>query len=314
MKSIIGSQAQVDRKGKPSRATSSGLTTRGWNPPSGLSPLHACTTAAPVPRSARSAFTLIELLVVIAIIAILAGMLVPALSMAKAKAQGIACLNNLKQLQLAWHMYADDNNELMPSNVDSAQGGVDRTLPGSWVLGDAQLDTALTNIQSGTLYPYVRTPGVYRCPSDRSLITGSQKKPRLRSYSLQNALNRIIPVGGSWVEDPPYVTYRKLSGIPMPSPSVLQVFIEEEEQSISLGAFSFYLKDAGLWGGLPADRHGRGGAVSHADGHAELRHWRWPKRNRDWGDKVLMGPDLEDYKFMTSGRPRERDYVPSWWK
>ena len=123
----------------------------------------------------------------------------------------------------------------------------------------------------------------------------------------------MLPVGGPWLDDPPYLTYRKLNSIPMPSPSVLQVFIDEEEGSISGGSFSFNFKVNALWGDLPADRHGQGGVVSHADGHAEQRHWRWPKRNRSIFDMVRNTADLADFKFLWLGRPRESDYTPAWW-
>src|SRR6185369_6738433 len=108
---------------------------------------------------ARPGFTLIELLVVIAIISILAALLLPALSKAKARGQSIACLNNLKQMQLAWLTYTDDNQDVMPLNWLDATGWYD--LPGSWVLRNAGLEAGLTNITSGTLYPYVRNVRSY---------------------------------------------------------------------------------------------------------------------------------------------------------
>ena len=238
------------------------------------------------PLATSLGFTLIELLVVIAIIAILAGMLLPALGKAKQKAQGIACLNNLKQLQLAWHMYADDNGELMPPNVFGDNGsGEWRNLPGSWVLGNAQVDTTATNIQAGVLFPYARSLGAYRCPADRSLTKAVRdRRLRLRSYSLTGGLNPVYPGSGSIFDDIPYRHYRKLSGVPLPSPTGLQVFIDESERTISSGGFLWWSKDEGRWGNLPADRHGRAGGLSYADGHAEIRRWLAPKHDRDLGD------------------------------
>jgi len=99
----------------------------------------------------------------------------------------------------------------------------------------------------------------------------------------------------------------------LPGPSGLQVFIDEQENSIEAGDFAWVSADSGTWGGIPADRHNQSGVVSLADGHAELRHWRWPKRNRPAFDTVKNKADLEDFKFMNSGRPRTGDYIPSWW-
>src|SRR5690348_172928 len=106
----------------------------------------------PLLRSEMPAFTLIELLVVIAIIAILASMLLPALAAARAKGESVACLNNLKQLQLAWQIYADDNNDWMAPNIARELGGVYTAIPGSWVTGNAQRDVDVTNIANGVLF------------------------------------------------------------------------------------------------------------------------------------------------------------------
>src|SRR5690349_12004363 len=118
----------------------------------------------------RTGFTLIELLVVIAIIAILAAMLLPVLANAKSKSQDISCRNNLRQLQLCWNMYVDDNNQAMPPMSDwlnAASNGAESREP-TWAVGDAVNDLTTSNLQRGLLFPYNRSAGIYRCPADKT--------------------------------------------------------------------------------------------------------------------------------------------------
>lgn len=257
-------------------------------------------------RPARG-FTLIELLVVIAIIAILAAMLLPALAKAKARAHGIACLGNVRQLQVAWLMYAEDHNQVMPPHSPVNVGGVWRDIHPSWVLGNAQVDGNLTNIASGLLFPYTRSAGIYACPADRSTapVPGGIKQRRIRSYTSQGALN---PLSG-WGPAPPYILCIKLTDIPRPSPSGLMVMIEANASSITCAGYDWWFgawNGSGPWGTLPSDRHQLKGCISYADGHASLIKWKAAKENRPPGDPVRGRADIEDMLVMLEGRPRSR--------
>src|SRR5688572_13639027 len=145
-------------------------------------------------NSRERGFTLIELLVVIAIIAILAAILLPALSSAKAKGQGIACLNNLRQLTLCWTLYTDDNDGRLPPNNVTGNFGQAASAD-SWITGNAREDSSVTNIQKGVLYKYNTAVGIYRCPSDHSTVVGARSTTlrRFRSYSMSTGLAHDSP-------------------------------------------------------------------------------------------------------------------------
>jgi prepilin-type N-terminal cleavage/methylation domain-containing protein/prepilin-type processing-associated H-X9-DG protein len=281
-------------------ATCRGERRGGWRAPRVKGPLRP-----------RGAFTLIELLVVIAIIAILAGMLLPALSRARSKSQAIACLSNLSQLQWAWQMYTDDNNDMMPLTwLDDGPPPYYRARPGSWVLGNSFVDVSPTNLQAGTLFPYLQAVGVYRCPSDRTLTNpqGGKRFPVNRSYTVNATLNAK---GGYLLPAPrPCVYVEKLSSVVTPPPSQVWVFTESSPFTAMPGdpVLALFIPQPlpyQLWGDRPTDRHSRGCNLSFADGHAQFHRWKAPKDSRR-GDIHLIQPggDREDHTWLLDGLPR----------
>jgi len=226
-------------------------------------------------RNVASGFTLIELLVVIAIIAILAAMLLPALSKAKTKAEGIACLNNLKQLQLGWSMYADDNaGKLMENRGDVSTKD-------TWVIGHLQWDLPplpiwpdntntlmLTGCEIG---PYVaRNVGIFKCPADK--VSG-RAGPRVRSVAMNSTVGDVTGINARL--NPGWKVFLKSSDLVRLSPSQCWVVLDEQPDSINDALF-FVAMTGTLWVDVAASYHNNACGFSFADGHAEIKKWRDP--------------------------------------
>ncbi|MBI3850252.1 MAG: prepilin-type N-terminal cleavage/methylation domain-containing protein [Verrucomicrobia bacterium] len=272
--------------------------------------IRAQTTIDTAERLGRRGFTLVELLVVVAVIGILAALLMPALSRSKAKAHAIFCLNNTKQLTLAWLIYADDHNDQLPYNLggDVARKTVAEKNNLNWVndIMSWELDADNTNaalIADASLGPYAnKVVGIYRCPSD-NVLSDIQRaagwRGRVRSYSMNAMVGNAGELSPSGVNqnNPDYEQFFTLSSIPQAAQ--IFVFLDEHPDSINDG---YFINQAYKWEwtDLPASYHNGAGCFSFADGHSETHRWRFDSTKRparpdaaqlpiaipksDWGD------------------------------
>ena len=249
------------------------------------------TSNVPAKKSSRPegrlGFTLIELLVVIAIIAILAAMLLPALAKAKQKAQGIQCINNLKQLSLAWIMYAQDYNGTLAKNgdeghqpnsdTDTTSANAVQWCPGREDQAAASQAVDTNYIRLGCIYPYTKNINIYRCPADTTtvLLYGAQQA-KTRSMSMNAYLSPWTPM---WSSSATGRIFYKESDLGVMGAVNVWLFMDENPYSINDGYMAEYPPQgpttaANLnWVDYPATYHNKAGGISFCDGHAQIRKW-----------------------------------------
>lgn len=253
-------------------------------------------------------FTLIELLVVIAI---LASMLLPSLAKAKNRAQAIKCVNNLKQLSIIWVLYADENDDRLVSN-----GRGDSAQTPTWVGGSFEGNLAdntnsflMTDPRRSLFGPYLKSPELYRCPSDRTTVTVAGKKRQVvRTYGMNSHMGwdpydrNGAPERYRDLPTPGYRAYRKANDVTVPGPSEAFVFAEIHSDSICRPFFGITMSRAAFYH-LPANYHDRSTVISFADGHVDRHRWVDPRtyntpRALSWHDHSYGSPNNRDLVWL----------------
>ena len=221
----------------------------------------------------RQAFTLLELLVVIAIIGILAALLLPVLARAKETAKRVGCLNNQRQLGVAWEIYSGDfGGKVAINDVDI--GPPPRSTTNSWGVGNAAADIDPVTITSGSLFSYVKNPEVYRCPADYGIIEGTTTS-RFRSFSLSCYMAGPAADTTDWGVQPLYQSSQ------IRNLSQTLTFIDEDVLTLDDGHF-LYSTNLNNWLNVPGWRHQNGTVLTFADAHTEYWKWRSSHPTETW--------------------------------
>ena len=243
-------------------------------------------------RRRGSAFTIVELLVVLAVLTFLGLMILPCLARARVDGRGFQCLTNNRELNRAWRMWTDDNNDLLLYASHDGNSSNPNNLR-AWLISEMSYSSDPRNwdiqvaLKPGPMWPYSgENANIWKCPSDESyVVVSGQPKPRIRSYSMNFYLGGFAGSTAGAPSVSPYRLYLKSSDITAPSPDRLFVFLDQRPDSINWGNFLMNMdgyspSNAALYRweqDVPGFYHDGAATFSYADGHGEIHRWQDPR-------------------------------------